>query len=247
MHYRLLSLIMVAIIAFGIGGCGGTSDGTSADPLETDSLMFGYKEDSAGTEWSTALLVNGRDTIILTAKVKNSSDEPVIDRRVSFDFATNASGATLSAYSAHTNSTGEASIIYTAGMAAGTDVVRAKISNGSTLITTITVVGTTNYGISVTASNDIAVMGGQSVVEAEVVYGSTTVSGVTVNFGVVFGGSAFGSVSPGSAVTDANGKAITIYKGGDVTAGGSYSDVVQASFTIGGITYTAAVPIIYTP
>lgn len=247
MHYRLLSLIMVAVIAFGIGGCGGGDGSTSADPLETDSLMFGYKENAEGTEWSTALIVNGRDTIILTAKIKNASGEPVINRRVSFDFAENGSGATLSAYSAYTNSAGEASIIYTSGLAAGTDIVRAKISNGSTLITTITVVGTTNYGISVTASNDITAMGGQSVVEAEVVYGTVTVSGVTVNFSVVPGGSAFGSVSPVSATTDANGKAITIYKGGFVVAGGNYSDVVQASFTIGGVTYTAAVPIIYTP
>jgi hypothetical protein len=139
MRYRLLSLVMVIIIAFGITGCGGGGGSTSADPLETDSLVFGYKEDVEGTNWTTAMNVDRHETVILTAKVKNASGEPVINRRVSFDFAANGSGAVLSAYSGYTNSAGEASIIYTAGMADGFDIVKAKISNGSSMFANIAV------------------------------------------------------------------------------------------------------------
>ena len=39
----ILSLLAM-MIAWGIGGCGGGGEGTSADPLGTDSLMFGLKK-----------------------------------------------------------------------------------------------------------------------------------------------------------------------------------------------------------
>jgi hypothetical protein len=210
--------------------------------------MFGYKEDAAGTNWSIALTGYARETTILTAKVKNASDEPVVGREVTFGFVTNESGATISAYKVRTGSDGEARIIYTAGSATGTDVITARISSGSTLNMTIRIVGTTSYGITVTATpGTIADMGGQSIVEAEVVYDGVPISGITVNFSIASGGNAFGSVSPGSAVTDGNGKAIAIYKGGDVAAGSDYFEIIQASIIIDGITYTNAVRIGYSP
>lgn len=360
MCYRLFSLLMLAVIALGISGCGG--EGTSADPLGTDVMMFGHKTDAAGTEWSTAMDVAPRGTVVLTAKVTSASGKPAIAREVNYWFVSNESGATLNATKTYTDATGMVPIIYTAGMKAGFDVVCARLSgdNGSTLITNITVGGrasgrqisltgapmsltagqnsiltatltdssgapwqgqvitfaivnistailsplnggltdangraiavytavaassdyedivearmadasnaivikiagavTTTYGISVVAlPSSITAMGGQSVVQATVqkvelnstgIAVFTPISGVTVNFIRVPGGTASGSVSPGSATTDGNGNAVTTYRGGSVTGGILYSDVVQASFTIGGITYTNAIVILYAP
>ena len=44
--FILLSLAMM--IAVAIGGCGGGSGGTSADPLGTDSITFGHKNNAEG-------------------------------------------------------------------------------------------------------------------------------------------------------------------------------------------------------
>ena len=43
----ILSLLAM-VVAWGISGCGGGSGGTSADPLGTDSITFGLKNDVAG-------------------------------------------------------------------------------------------------------------------------------------------------------------------------------------------------------
>lgn len=250
----ILSLLAM-MIAWGISGCGGGVEGTSADPLGTDSIMF---EDAAG---SAAPQVNPKGALALKATVKNAAGTAVVRREVSFGFVSNASGATLTSYSANTNGAGEATILYRAGATAGSDVVRASISNGATMDVSITIAGTaattTTYTISVSAlPSGIVALEGQSVVEATVEkleVGSsgltitTPVSGVTVNFIVIAGGTGLGSVSPGSAITDGSGKAVTTYRGGAVVAGSDYTDVVQASFTIGGMTYSNAVQIDYWP
>jgi hypothetical protein len=235
---RLFGLLIAAMLAFGISGCGG--DNTSADPLGTDSLTL-----------SSAAQTNTSGTVIvLTATVKTASGTAVVGREVSFGFVSNTSGATLTASVAKTDSAGEAKILYRAGATTGFDVVRASISNNITsdIVVGGTTAATTTYGISVSATpSSITASGGQSVVQATVVKvdDSLPISGVTVNFSVTPGGGAFGIVTTPSALTDGSGNAITTYIGGTL-ATGVYTDVVQASFTIGGITYSNAVVITYT-
>jgi len=232
---RLYILSLLAMmIALGIGGCGGgVVEGTSADPLGTDSITFA---DAAGCG---AVSPNG--ALTLKATVKNAAGTAVVGREVSFGFVTNASGASLTSYNANTNAAGEATILYMAGATTGSDVVRASISNGAKMDVNITVGGGSAGALTISASpKTLAAVGGQSVVTATVKNADVAVSGVTVNFSVVAGGSAGGSVSPAAAITDGSGNAVTTYRGGAVAKS---TDTVQASITIGGNTYGSAVTI----
>ena len=109
MRYRLFFFLAAALVALGIGGCGG--EGKSSDPLGTDSLTFG---DSSG---SAVLQLDPNGAVQLTAKVKDAAGKEVADREVSFEFVTNASGATLTSTKVNTNAAGEATILYRAGAA----------------------------------------------------------------------------------------------------------------------------------
>lgn len=241
---RKLFILSLLAMMIAIGGCG--SGGTSADPLGTDGMMFGHKEDEAGTEWSTAMTVGPRGTVILTAKVKNASGAAVVGREVDFWIWPNVSGATLSSTRDSTDYAGEASTIYTAGMFAGFDVVRASISNGATLDTNITV-DVSPSAVSIIAGADpttLASNAASSVVTATVTDNlGTGVSGVTVNF-TVLGVLPLGTLSAASATTDGSGNAVTTVTGNGVGATGATS-VVTASITVGGNTYTNAVVITY--
>ncbi len=221
--------LLAMMIAWGISGCGGGIEGTSADPLGTDVMMFGHKNDSAGTDWSTAMSVNLRGTVILTAKIKNASGNPVIGREVSFGFVSNASGATLSSTQANTDATGEAFIIYTAGMTAGFDVVRASISNGSTLTTNITVGGGTgSYQMTLAADNTSLAAGQTAVLTATVTDGSDNpVVGITVAFAIAVNNTGATVSLLNGGRTDAAGIAQAYYTPGD-WLGGSYQDTVTA-------------------
>ena len=199
----ILSLLAM-MIAWGIGGCGGGVEGTSADPLGTDSITFA---DAAGTGQ-----VNPNGALTLKATVKNAAGTAVVGREVSFGFVSNASGATLTSSIANTDGAGEATILYRAGATAGSDVVRASISNGAMMDVNIAVGGGggSAYALTISASPAVlAAAGGQSVVTANVKNADVAVSGATVNFSVVAGGSALGSVSPAAAITDGSGNAVT--------------------------------------
>ena len=126
MRKLLILLFLAAVIAFSISGCGG---GSSADPLGTDSITF----------TGAASQVNSNGTAILTATVKNASGDAVAGREVSFGFASNASGATLSRAEASTDSVGEVTITYNAGSTGGNDIVRASINSGKSADVYITV------------------------------------------------------------------------------------------------------------
>jgi len=239
---RKLFILSLLAMMIAIGGCG--SGGTSADPLGTDGMMFGHKEDAAGTDWSTAMTVGPRGTVILTAKVKNASGAAVVGREVTFGFASNVSGATLSTTRATTDATGEAMTLYTAGMFAGFDVVRASISNGATLDTNITVDdggGVSTYAVSIAASTETTpVTAGQvSIITATVtsISGSTSapVGGVTVTFalpvnnsGASFIDSSGASVLALSAITDGAGNAVVAYTAGVSNPTLTVVDVVEA-------------------
>lgn len=233
--FMLSSLAM--LIALAVGGCSGGSGGTSADPLGTDTLMFGHKDDSAGASWSSAMDVNASGTVILTALVKNASGVAVPGREVSFGFVSNGSGATLSTTRASTGGDGEAHVIYTAGTVSGLDVVRASISNGATLDTNITVAGGgTGRAVSVTANPSDVAPGSNSYILATVTNGSgNPIVGATVTFTRSVGTGTFATAT--TVTTDVHGMASVIYTTGNALS----QEVVQAAVLSAGIASSAII------
>jgi 5-hydroxyisourate hydrolase-like protein (transthyretin family) len=238
--HRFIILLAAIIIALGIGGCGG--GGTSADPLGTDGMMFGHKNDSAGTDWSTAMTVTPRGTVILTAKVKSASGTAVVGREVSFGFVSNTSGATLSSTTARTDTTGEAMTIYTAGIVAGFDVVRASISNGATLDTNITVGSGGAGGIKIALSGSpTSLFAGQNSILTATVTDSSgnLMSGQAVTFAFGTPTTIGSTITTINGLTDSSGRAVAIYTAGATSPTATVQDTVQA-----GITGSAGVVII---
>jgi hypothetical protein len=65
-------------------------------------------------------------------------------------------------------------------------------------------------------------------------------NGLTVTFTVT----GAGTVAPASVTTDGSGNAVTVFTG-DGIAATDQTDVVKASITVGGNTYTSAVLVAY--
>jgi len=235
----ILSLLAM-IIAWGISGCGG--GGTSADPLGTDSISsFGDTSGSAVSQ------VNPNGAVSLKTTVKNAAGTAVVGREVSFGFVSNVSGATLASSSAKTNGAGEATILYMAGATAGSDVVRASISNGAKMDVSITVGSPTGAGewqIALDGAPTSLAAGQISVLTATVVNAKgDPVSGQRVTFdfltdntGTVIGNKS-GAIKPAIIydITDSQGKAVAVYTAVSVVpAGTTVEDIVQATVgTIG--------------
>lgn len=232
MRYRLLSLLMAAVMAFGISGCGG-SENNSADPLGTDSLIFGHKEDVEGTEWSMEMQVDPSGAAVLTAKLKNTSGTTVAGREVHFAFAINASGARLSRTVATTDAAGEANILYTAGLTSGLDVVRAWISNSASMDANIHVRSSSSGSGTQMAltSSSASLAAGQAAIITAAITNSTgsAVAGQTVTF-AIFANNSGGSITAlNGGLTDASGRALAVYTAGANNPTANVQDIVQAS------------------
>ncbi len=215
MRYRLFLFLTAAVIAAGIGACGG--EGKSSDPLGTDSITFG---DSSG---SAVLRLDPNEAVQLTATVRDAAGNAVAEREVFFDFVVNASGATLTSSKVSTTAGGEATILYRAGAASGADVVRAAISSETKMDVSITVgVGggiTGNRISSLTSTpSTLPTSSGTSIVTATAVQadGVTPVPGVTVTFSLVKG---LGTIVPPAVVTNGSGQANAIFTGPGGAAG----------------------------
>ncbi len=198
----------------------------------------------------TTKTVNVNQSATLTATVLDGKPAPVALMTVSFEIVTAGSGSpTLRELNFVTDADGKARVTYTAGATGSTqDVIRARVYGdaGSILAADevfIAVGGGGAYALTISASPaTLAAAGGQSVVTANVKNAGVAVSGVTVNFSIVAGGSAGGSVSPAAAITDGSGNAVATYQGGAAAATGD-TDTVQAGITVGGNTYGSAVVI----
>lgn len=228
--FTFLSLAMM--IAVGIGGCGGGSEGTSADPLGTDSITFGHKENVDGTEWSMALQVYPGATAVLTAKVKNASGNAVVGRAVAFGFKSNTSGATINVSTASTDGTGEAVIIYHAGPHFGFDTVQASLSNGSKMETNISVgtSGTAGRNIDLDATQTELSANQNSILTATVTNGDgNPVMGQFVTFTYISNLSGGTLTTLNGGITDASGKAIAVHNAGSLTSNVGVQDIVSAS------------------
>ena len=231
----ILSLLAM-MIAWGISGCG--SGGTSADPLGTDSITFA---DAAG---SAAPQVNPNGAVSLKATVKNAAGAAVVGREVSFGFVSNASGATLTSSSVSTNGAGEATILYIAGATAGSDIVRASISNGARMDVRISVTSPTGAGgrqISLTGSPTSLAAGKNSILTAKVTDSSgNVVSGQTVAFSFISNNSGAPALTVlNLGMTDASGQAVAVYTAGSTTPDTTVQDTVKAE--IAGVATTALI------
>jgi hypothetical protein len=222
MRYRLF-FFAVALVALGIGGCAG--EGTSSDPLGTDSLTFG---DSSG---GTVLSLDTNGVVQLTATVKDAAGKGVADREVSFGFVANASGATLTPFSkVNTNPAGEAKINYQAGGTPGRDIVRAFLSNGAVMDVTITVGGgVPGVQISLAAAPSTLAAEQSSIITATVTNAAgAPVRGQAVSF-------AFAANNSGailtilSGITDISGRAVALYRAGKASPAAEVEDIILGS------------------
>jgi len=218
---RFLILLIVAVTAFSIGGCGG---GSSADPLGTDSITFV----SAGS-------VGRNGTLLLTATVKSASGAAVVGRDVTFGIVTNETAATLNAGEARTDTAGEATVLYRAGGVSGVDIVRASISNNNSVYRDIAItVGTGGTGeltLNVTPTIISLGAGAQTIITAQVLNeDGKPAAGQTVTFTTDPNNSG-AATTPGSSTTNAAGKAFTTYTAGSNSLGSTVFDVVTASVT----------------
>ena len=216
---RYLILLIVAVTAFSIGGCGG---GSSADPLGTDSITF----TGAGS-------VGRNGTLLLTATVKSASGAAAAGRDVTFGIVTNESAATLNTGEARTDTIGDATVIYRAGGVSGVDIVRASINNGAYRDIAITVGtgGTGELTLNVTPTIISLGAGAQTIITAQVLNeDGKPAAGQTVTFTTDPNNSG-AATTPGSSTTNAAGKAFTTYTAGSNSLGSTVFDVVTASVT----------------
>ena len=224
MRYRLFFFLAAALVALGIGGCAG--EGKSSDPLGTDSLTFG---DSSG---SAVLDLDRNGAVQLTAKVKDAAGKEVAEREVFFELVTNASGATISSTVVNTNTAGEATILYRAGTASGSDVVRASISNGAKVYVSITVGGGIGGAQVALAGSPTSLSAGQNSILTATVTNSagSPVMGQAVTFAFAANNSG-ATLATLSGTTDVSGRAVALYTAGAVNPTTSVEDIVQAGVT----------------
>lgn len=232
-YFKILLLIMVLAIS----GCG--SGATSADPLGTDTISVAAVPTSLGAGESS----------IITATVLHADGTAAPLRSVAFIISPNNSGGTITVNDDGKNN-GIATATYTAGDTLATsniqDTVIARIENGASAPVLITRTGSSASALSITTSATPATLtvdNSNSVVTANVKNNAgTVISGVTVTFSVTGGGTV---PAPGTATTDVSGNAVIIFTGGPGVRPTGETDVVTASITVSGNTYTSAVIITY--
>jgi hypothetical protein len=185
---------------------------------------------------------------IITATVTNGSNAAV-GVSVDFTLPINGSGATLSAATATTDTSGKAIVIYQPGVTSPTlsiqDTVQAAVGTAISAVA-ITRTGSSTSAFIIAASAAPAALtadNSNSVVTANVKNNvGTVISGVTVTFTVTGGGTV---PAPGTATTDGSGNAVIIFTGGPGARPTGETDVVTASITVSGNTYTSAVVLTY--
>jgi adhesin/invasin len=201
-------IILIGMIALGIGGCGDGHDTADTSWADTISVTADKTELSRG------------QSCIITAIVKNAGKE-VAGREVTFGFVSNVTGATLTITKANTNAAGEAKALYMAGTNAGSDIVRASLSNGAMMDVNI-VVDVGGFSITVTADPNTLAAGEMSTIAAIVKNAKgTALPGQMVNFFILINNSGATLKALWDGLTDASGQATAIY-----TAGGNNPDII---------------------
>jgi hypothetical protein len=185
---------------------------------------------------------------IITATVTSTSGStttPAGGVTVTFTLPVYSSNPTLSAYTATTDASGKAVVVYQPGITNPTvtvdDTVQAAVGTAASAVA-ITRTGSSTSAFSINVvpvPTTLATPTSNSVVTANVKNNAgVVISGVTVNFTATTG-----TLSAASATTDGSGNAVVTYTGDGVA--GAHTDVVTARITVDGNIYTAATVITY--
>ncbi|MDM7988322.1 MAG: hypothetical protein QUS13_13410 [Smithella sp.] len=182
-------------------------------------------------------------SVILTAYVTDSSDNPVRNAEVTFHFTSNTSGASLKSLGgqtgerikATTDKGGLAQVVYNAGensIAMELSDVIAATCHDSKMAFMITRVAGGSQGliISVTADQDSLKAGENTIIKAKVTNATgVVIGGQAVTFTIAENNSGATLRTLGTGVTDASGEASAVYKAGATSPAKSIQDTVQAA------------------
>jgi hypothetical protein len=199
---------------------------------------------------ASLLTVGSGGSSVITAKVTDGNSNPMMGETVTFTLPVNESGASFaSSVSVATDAGGNAVAIYRAGSNSSLtdiyDTVRGALANGSSNAVVITISAPkppdppdppTPLSIAVAAVPASVSAGEVSIVTATLT--GTNKAGVTVTFSLPLNNSG-ATLSPSSAVTDGEGKAVATYKAGANNPTLTVSDTVRAA--VGSISSTAAI------
>ncbi|MEW6766295.1 MAG: Ig-like domain-containing protein [Pseudomonadota bacterium] len=182
MRKALFKIFFIAPIAMltACGGGGGSLTGSTGGGETTDVSAVTVALSAASTS------LNSGQTTTLTATVSGTSAAGL---EVSFLIGTNLSGASLSADTAHTDTSGKASVSYTAGTLSGSDTVIASVTdaNGNTVQSSvsITVTGKSVASLQLLLSNTQLRSDGSDSINVTAIAkdaNNTLISGVPVTF-----------------------------------------------------------------
>ena len=182
-------------------------------------------------------------SIILTAYVTDSSNNPVRNADVTFHFTSNTSGASLKSLGgqtgerikATTDKGGQAQAVYQAGensIALELNDVVAATCHDSKMAFMITRVAGGSQGliISVSADQDSLKAGENTIIRAKVTNATgVVIGGQAVTFTLAENNSGATLRTLGTGVTDAGGEASAVYKAGATSPAKSIQDTVQAA------------------
>lgn len=212
-----INIFFILMMALALLSCG--SGATSDDPLGTDTLSV----------TATPTELNKGESSIITAIVKDAGGKEVVGREVTFGFVANETGATLTFSHANTSAAGEVKVLYRAGPAAGTDVVRASLSNGARMDVNIAV-GAGGFAITVTAEPPSLAAGAMSNIVATVKNAKgVAMPGQAVSFAFVTNNSGATLTTLNGGITDASGKATAVYTAGGNDPEQTITDAVSAT------------------
>jgi hypothetical protein len=177
-------------------------------------------------------------TSIVVARVSNADGTAAPGKTVTFVFANNASGATLSTINGGvTDVSGKALAIYTAGTnnptASVQDTVLARTTGTAAAVVITRTAGTgTGFQIAATATPTSVIAGAISIVTATVTKADgPPAAGQQVTFEFI-GAPSGATLSPiNGGVTDVSGKALAVYRAGAANPTESVQDVILARVT----------------
>lgn len=162
--------------------------------------------------------VNAGGTSTITAYITDGNNNTVAGETVTFSLSVNASGGSLASATGTTNVNGAVSVLYTAGIWAGTDSIRFRATSNNTIgITTVTVdapapIIPTKISLRSSSSSVRSDNSDSSIITATVLDADNSVlKGVTVRFNTDFG-----QISAASVETDEHGEARINFQSGTV-------------------------------
>jgi len=250
--FVLLTASLLAACGGGGGSAGTASSGSSGST--TTATLVVTLTDSSGAALATPHTLKAGLFYLAQAQALDSSGKPIANQVITF--TTDSTLVTLAAATALTDSTGVASVKMTPLSVAGAGSVGASMSytaSGATTATTITgtaasyqvtpsaATGTPTLSLALTDSSGVALstprtfLTGSSYKAKVTVLDATSapISNLVVNFTT---DATLATISPSSALTDANGVATVQIVPLTLTGAGS----VQASASVNGASYSSS-------